>query len=400
MLERIEIKNFQSHKATSFNLRPMVNSMQGNSDCGKSAVLRALNWLIFNPAGDYFISNWAKKGKRISAPCEVTVFVDGHKVTRKRDGDFNGYILDGQIFEATRNSVPEQILKVLGLGEVNIQKQLDAPFLLSMSPGNVSRYVNNLVNLSRIDKWITAINGRTRKLTQDVDENEARVAEAQKTVDSYSWVPMLEKLSEEITKLDARKIYLSACTEEIGNSLVEHSTKSQTLTNFPNVDKALELLNEIPNLVQRSQKLESEKNSLSKEISDYEEKIKIVSELADLEKISKILTEAIALDSKADKIKNKLVVISCEINKYLEIKVPEVPKEIFSLLDKLERYKNVRFRMENSLLELRNDLSNHFKGVTWAKEAEDELKPILEQLNTMVCPMCGRSGIHTPGEEN
>ena len=82
------------------------------------------------------------------------------------------------------------------------------------------------------------------------------------------------------------------------------------------------------------------------------------------------------------------------INKYLEIKVPEVPEEIFSLLDKLERYKNVRFRMENSLLELRNDLSNHFKATSWAKEAEDELKPIEEQLSKMVCPMCGRSGIH------
>lgn len=394
MLERIEIKNFQSHKATSFNLSPMVNSMQGNSDCGKSAVLRALNWLIFNPAGDYFISNWAKKGKRISAPCEVTVFVNGHKITRKRDSDFNGYILDDQIFEATRNSVPEQILKVLSLGEVNIQKQLDAPFLLSMSPGDVSRYVNNLVNLSRIDKWTTAINGRTRKLTQDVDANETRVAEAQKTVDSYSWVPMLEKLSKEISELDARKIYLSTCVEEIKNTLSEYSAKSEILLSIPDVDKALELLNELPALDSKSDKIRNNLSLLSGDIKDHENQRKMLNELPDIDKVESILIEATTLDSKSDKIKNKLVVISCEINKYLEIKVPEVPEEIFSIIDKLERYKNVKFKMENSLLELRNDLSNHFKATSWAKEAEDELKPIEEQLSKMVCPMCGRSGIH------
>lgn len=397
MLERIEIRNFQSHKATNFDLSPMVNTMQGNSDCGKSAVLRALNWLIFNPAGDYFVSDWAKKGKKISAPCEVTVFVDGHKITRRRDSDFNGYILDDQVFEATRNSVPDQILKVLGLGEVNLQKQLDAPFLLSMSPGDVSRYVNSLVNLSRIDIWTTGINGRTRKLMQEVESCEQRVTAARNEVESYSWVPALEELSEKISALEISKSEISDNLEKLKSSISSHDSEVEKLLALPDVDKALELLNSASELNTKQLELSSEINSLSEQIVNHDKQSEIICSLPDLDAVEKLLSEASDLDMKAEKIKTRLMVMSCEINKYLEIKVPEVPEEIFSLLEKLERYKNVRTRLEENILALRQELGTYTSNSMLVETAEKEIGPILWELDKMVCPVCGRKGLHVEG---
>lgn len=394
MLERIEIRNFQSHKATNFDLSPMVNTMQGNSDCGKSAVLRALNWLIFNPAGDYFVSDWAKKGKKISAPCEVTVFVDGHKITRRRDSDFNGYILDDQVFEATRNSVPDQILKVLGLGEVNLQKQLDAPFLLSMSPGDVSRYVNSLVNLSRIDIWTTGINGRTRKLMQEVESCEQRVTAARIEVESYSWVPALEELSEEISALEISKSEISDNLEKLKSSISSHDSEVEKLLALPDVDKALELLNSASALNTKQLELSAEINSLSEQIANHDKQSEIICSLPDLDMVEKLLSEASDLDMKAEKIKTRLMVMSCEINKYLEIKVPEVPEEIFSLLEKLERYKNVRTRLEENISALRQELGTYTSNSILVETAEKEIGPILWELDKMVCPICGRKGLH------
>lgn len=397
MLERIEIRNFQSHKATNFDLSPMVNTMQGNSDCGKSAVLRALNWLIFNPAGDYFVSDWAKKGKKISAPCEVTVFVDGHKITRRRDSDFNGYILDGQVFEATRNSVPDQILKVLGLGEVNLQKQLDAPFLLLMSPGDVSRYVNSLVNLSRIDIWTTGINGRTRKLMQEVESCEQRVTAARNEVESYSWVPTLEELSEKISSLEISKFEISDNLEKLKSSISSHDTEAEKLLALPDVDKALELLNSASALNTKRLELSAEINSLSEQIVNHDKQSEIICSLPDLDTVEKLLSEASDLDMKAEKIKTRLMVMSCEINKYLEIKVPEVPEEIFSLLEKLERYKNVRTRLEENILALRQELGTYTSNSILVETAKKEIGPILWELDKMVCPVCGRKGLHVEG---
>lgn len=394
MLERIEIRNFQSHKATNFDLSPMVNTMQGNSDCGKSAVLRALNWLIFNPAGDYFVSDWAKKGKKISAPCEVTVFVDGHKITRRRDSDFNGYILDDQVFEATRNSVPDQILKVLGLGEVNLQKQLDAPFLLSMSPGDVSRYVNSLVNLSRIDIWTTGINGRTRKLMQEVESCERRVTAARNEVESYSWVPALEELSEKISALEISKSEISDNLEKLKSSISSHDTEAEKLLALPDVDKALELLNNASALNTKQLEFSAEINSLSEQIVNHDKQSEIICSLPDLDAVGNLLNEANDLDMKAEKIKTRLMVMSCEINKYLEIKVPEVPEEIFSLLEKLERYKNVRTRLEENISALRQELGTYTSNSILVETAEKEIGPILQELDKMVCPVCGRKGFH------
>lgn len=394
MLEKIEIRNFQSHKATNLELSPMVNTMQGNSDCGKSAVLRALNWLIFNPAGDYFVSNWAKKGKTISAPCEVTVFVGGHKITRRRDKDFNGYIMDDQVFEATRNSVPPQILQVLGLGEVNLQKQLDPPFLLSMSPGDVSRYVNNLVNLSKIDVWTTAINGRTRKLIQEVDANEKKVSDGEKLVESYSWVPVVEKLSEEITDLEEKKNSLSKAISDLKADLENYNSKAEELLRLPDVDRALVLLADASLLNEKSMKLDSEKKSLSVEVSAHDQQSENLSRIPDLDAVDKLLSEARDLDSKSERIKTRLMIMSVEVNKYLKIKVPEIPENIFPLLETLERYKNVKSRLSENIAALKQELGTHNSNSILAEISTKEFSEVEKTLSTMVCPMCGRRGIH------
>ena len=394
MLERIEIRNFQSHKATNLDLSSSVNTLQGNSDCGKSAIMRALNWLIFNPAGDYFVSSWAKKSKTISAPCEVTLYANGHKITRRRDKDFNGYMLDGQVFEATRNSVPPQILNVLGLGEVNLQKQLDPPFLLSMSPGDVSRYVNNLVNLSRIDTWVTAINGRTRYLTQEVDSGERKVADAQKLVDSYFWVYDLELLSEKISELDWKISDRKENFENLKTSLELFEQKNSELSSLPDVGKVLELLSNAEQSRLKRLEVGQEVSILKEQIDNYEKRSNELEKIPNIEQVEKILSEAKSVDNEREKIKNKLVSFSGEIARYLSIKVPDVPEKIFPLLETLERYKNVKIRLQENLDSLRNEICLFVNNDLAADSASKALEKVTAELSTMVCPMCGRMGIH------
>jgi len=48
MLKKISIQNFQSHKKTELDLVDGINVIYGLSQSGKSAILRALNWIIFN----------------------------------------------------------------------------------------------------------------------------------------------------------------------------------------------------------------------------------------------------------------------------------------------------------------------------------------------------------------
>ena len=69
MLQTIQIHNFQSHENSQLDLSPGINTLVGDSDCGKSAVMRAILWAITNsPQGDAYVSDWTKtpKGKQMS----------------------------------------------------------------------------------------------------------------------------------------------------------------------------------------------------------------------------------------------------------------------------------------------------------------------------------------------
>lgn len=350
MIEKIFIHNFQSHRDTYIELDPSVNTLQGNSDCGKSAVMRALNWLLYNPAGDYFVSDWARKGRQQVEPCEVAVVVDGHTIVRRRDKDFNGYILDGETFEATRNSVPQRIQDILNMGDVNVQRQLDPPFLLSMSSGEVSRYVNNLVNLTRIDTWVSSANSRERKLRQDRDAEAARLEDAEAAVESFSYLPRLEELSEEVTSRCGRVAELMAELSTLRPSIAEYERRVDGIGSFPDSDIVDGALAVVARMLQDKTALEREVVVLGHELDEHAGK------------------SGICADSTVDR--------------------------LVEIVDRLATWNRVRGNMETACNELSNTLERHRSLCETACLAEHELPGIMRELDGMVCPLCGRRGIH------
>ena len=76
MIKRIKIENIQSHKETELELSSGINAIVGSSNNGKSAILRAFYWLVYNrPLGvDNLLSHWAfdKKGNQI-LPMKVSI---------------------------------------------------------------------------------------------------------------------------------------------------------------------------------------------------------------------------------------------------------------------------------------------------------------------------------------
>lgn len=106
-ISKIIIENFQSHSLSVFTLKQGLNVIVGPSDSGKSAVIRALKWVLYNePAGDFFIREGEKE-------CSVTVeFNDGTTLKRYRSRSKNGYVLinpddEEMRFEGIGSGVPK-----------------------------------------------------------------------------------------------------------------------------------------------------------------------------------------------------------------------------------------------------------------------------------------------------
>ena len=398
MLQKIEIRNFQSHKATNMALGDRVNTIQGNSDCGKSAVMRALNWLIFNPAGDYFVSDWAKSttGKVIKEPCEVTVHVDGHVITRRRDKDFNGYILDGQTFEATRNSVPQQVAAILGLGEVNIQRQLDPPFLLSMSAGDVSRYINSLVNLTRIDTWTAAVNGRSKSLMKDVErygkEEESRQAE----VDSYGWLPDLERISARATELEGRKADVEFEKGVAETGLARHDVLSSELCSIPDLDRVEVLFCGIDKAIKESSSIEAEMVPLRISIEGHTKLAFEIGSLAGLDHLETILEDMSSLDERKFNLGIEGASLEDDLNAHdlrssIIGSMPDIDR-LEAVVSQLGRMDSVRKNMSDMKSSVSKQLERYGELETEYVYAMQNEQAARLELSTIACPLCGRKG--------
>lgn len=205
MLTRAVFRDFQPHKKVIIDF-DLITVIVGSSDKGKSALMRALGWVFTNePQGDKFV-RWGQKFT------SVLVDVDGHTVGRKRGAGANKYTLDGEEFVAFGTAVPEPIAKLLAITPTNIQEQLDSPFWFMLSPGQVSRELNAIINLDVIDGTLSALAQEVRKAKSVVDVTETRLLEAKSArsqtqgAEEYeAKVKAAEETHESCAKNDARR---------------------------------------------------------------------------------------------------------------------------------------------------------------------------------------------------
>jgi len=186
MLERLQLKNFQNQKLRRIKFDPHVTTIVGPSDSGKSSIIRALRWVIFNGIrSDRFIRHGETEA-------EVRIAVDGRSVTRRRAaGGDNTYHLDEQEYRAFGNGVPEPIEQLFNMNAVNTQQQHDPIFWFSDTPGQVSRNLNEIVDLKIIDATLYRLNVTLKTAIRAKDAADGTLAIVQEEVNHLAYVPSL-----------------------------------------------------------------------------------------------------------------------------------------------------------------------------------------------------------------
>jgi len=179
----LRIQNFQVHEETKVRLSPKVTTIVGPTDVGKSAIVRALKWLCFNrPSGQAFLRR-GKKWIRVSAK------VDGKVLLREKGKGKNEYRVDKRKLKAIGTQVPRDVGDVLKVSPtINFQNQLDAPFWLSLTPGQVSKELNSVVDLGVIDRALKNVNTKLRKVKVRLSISQERLDEAKGRVRELQWV--------------------------------------------------------------------------------------------------------------------------------------------------------------------------------------------------------------------
>lgn len=208
MDRKLILRNFQIHEYLEVDLSQPITSIVGPSDIGKSAILRALKWLCFNrPGGDSFV-----RGGEVGT--SVTLFISKHKIVRLRSKTRNVYILDGVEFKAIGTNVPDDISSILRVREENFQVQHDSPFWFHETPGQVSKELNQIVNLGVIDDSLSKVATSVRKARGTLEVSQSRLKDAKLARANLKWImemnDSLQELKEIESKLDKNRVESSA----------------------------------------------------------------------------------------------------------------------------------------------------------------------------------------------
>jgi len=292
MIRSLEIKNFQSHKDSYFEFDKGVNIIVGESDSGKTAILRALRWLIWNrPSGDSIRSVWGGETR-------VTIFVDDIPICRIKDKQ-EEYILEDSHFTAFRTDVPEEIQKVLNFNEINLQNQLDAPFLLSETPGAVALYFNKIARLDKIDTGLQNINSWIRELNNNIKYQEGQETKYKEEIKKYDYLEKFETEVEVLEEMDEQyKTSLQQSTK-LENLILDINDSIADIKEVSEILQYEKAVNDILFFIEQRAEIDLQESRLEKllmEINNVQNEIKEQSIILEIEKpvndIVKLIEEA------------------------------------------------------------------------------------------------------------
>ena len=266
----MKICNFQSHRSTVLEFSRGINVICGRSTSGKTAIIRAIQWLITNrPLGLRFFSNFAKETESTQVSL---VTEEGNTIKLTKSGSGSEYFMDGppydrELWSGIGASIPDLVTKALNIDETNVQNQLDEHFLITSSPGEVARVLNQITKIEKVDGWISSLTSDINSKNRDTVLLNGQILELKKSLDQYESLDQFKKKIEE-----AQSIYdrisdideLSDIVEDILLEIRESSDKLKSLAKFLDADV---LVKEAEDILYKLLLLEEEFQVLSDYVS-------------------------------------------------------------------------------------------------------------------------------------
>lgn len=310
MIKSIELKNIQSHENTRLELDKGINCIVGSSNNGKSAILRGLYWARYNrPLGiDTLASHWALNDKGdLKSEMAVTIENDFGIVTRKRTKSENQYIVNGEILNVVKSDIPSEVEQILNLSDTNIQKQLDEPFLLSKSSGEVAKYFNKVVRLDVIDKVLTNAETTRRKTQNDIKNIQMQIKDCEDKLQAFEWLDGVEILIDKYERVSSRKNQTENDVIFLKKSLSDYES---CLERIVDLGKQKELVAEVDEQMRGFTELNKHFVQLAESLNQFED----VKEYSDFGEEKKLIVKIESFDT--DELESEIKALEKSINDY------------------------------------------------------------------------------------
>lgn len=294
MIKSLQIKNYQSHKDTELELHKGVNVIIGPTDSGKTAVLRALELLIDNrPLGNEFNSNW---GGRTIVRITTT---EGVTITRGQaeDGTDKTYKLStlDTPLKAFGTDVPKEIKESLNFDEINFQSQLDAPFLLTKTAGEVARHFNKIAHLEKIDIANANIKKEINQINSDIKHKQTDLKNKTAELETYQYLETFEKEIRVLEILEQERIQKNEEFKILDVIIDNIKITNDQINEYQQIIEIEETLNSILDSFELKNELENKYETLNELVNEITETNDQLNEFKKVVEVSDFINDVLKL---------------------------------------------------------------------------------------------------------
>ena len=374
----VEIENFQAHEDLTVEFSNYTG-ITGPSNKGKTAIVRAINWCLYNsPSGSDFIT----KGKN---KCRVKViFSDGLEIIRTKGSSINSYDIvpvDGDMvhMEGFGLGPVDEVVKAHGMHEIdffgerqslNICKQLSQPFFLGESPTTKALMIGKLGKTDVIDLSIKNTASDIRSKKAQAKEYKAELKEVKSELSELKGLSTMEKALdfadkklEKIEYIDSKIKNISSITSKIKVYSDKKEELSEMVIGELATEESIEIIERAieinATLVDVKRKINTLEQYRSK-LAELKETVNTCS-LDDLDDLIEIIDGTIELTSNINAIRARLS----------KIKTLEKKKEEFESLPNEEVINSVIDSMQQGI--------NSLESLSKIKKVNDKYKLSLQR---------------------
>lgn len=420
-ITKLVIHNFQSHKDTTVSFMKGFNVISGESNKGKTAIIRALVWCLFNdPKGADFITTGENE-------CFVqTFFSDSSNIKRSRTlksagkytvTDSNGNSMD---FSGFNNDIPIQVFNTHQMPEVyiskdiktrlNISTQLDSAFLLSESSQIKAAAVGRIIGTQIVDNAIKNLNKDILNCNKTVKGIDKQIAEWNKELEAYNdlddmkhYIDMFQILLDMYDKYNRETKECKLIKQNIDNCRKQILDTTNAINALPNLDliisnieRGIDRNNELIHLYSLYKEHVNIKNSISNNIKAIDKipKEKTVSDVItdmenrinEAESIYSIRNGRVAIYQKIEVLKNTMP------NQGV-VKIIPVIKNKITAVEELTNMCNLLKQLDNvntTKISINNKRSNLNNAIDKIENLSKSCKSKIIGMVGDTCPFCGK----------
>lgn len=426
-VKSIDIENFQSHEKTHVDFNTGLNIIIGESNNGKTSILRAMDWVVDNqPLGTDFIMI-GKNYCKVRITYDNNTYIERYR-TLKDTGYYRVGVIDSngqeqyQEYKGFTNNVPVEVMNVHQMPKISITKniethlnklsQLERPFLITENTNEKAAAIGRITGTNVID---VAIKNTTTDIASDKKLLKSHIKskeelEAKKNLIDIDKVLALKNFY--VTALDKTKEFetlhnsatcLNQSYKDCNNYINYHTDMinkcEATIKEKIQVDEAEQLINNINAMMNLLKRYKQCKQSIKDSSTKIKDCNKIVKQKNVIDNCDNAIAKIQLLLSLLSKNKNVIALIKTQkanikdLNKSISgIKnctnaETEITK-IFSLLELYNRNLLVQQNIQNSNDDSSCILASIGNLNSELEETQNTMKEYV--LSNKICPCCGQ----------